>query len=217
MDWAALPVIVSDGGSTWLAAWDSDKALGGQPRLDVGRDIYLCRSTDSGASWSAPSILNSDSGSLPLLSNTAPALATDGAGNWVCVWQAWGDSPDFRSDIRMARSTDGGATWGAPTCVSRIESPDPGYNSSAAVASGGADKWVIVWNSQDTLDGALPQGDNIFFARSTDGATTFSAPAVLNADAAAGAYNQTPQIAFASGLFTTVRSRVQASRQLRVA
>ncbi|NIP86081.1 MAG: hypothetical protein GTO03_11145, partial [Planctomycetales bacterium] len=92
----------------WVAVWKSAENLGGTIGTDW--DILVARSTDNGATWTAPAALNtnadSDSGD-----DSEPQVATDGAGNWVVVWQSNDDlagtsGPDY--DILRAHSTDNG-------------------------------------------------------------------------------------------------------------
>ncbi|MEE8170862.1 MAG: hypothetical protein V3T70_09965, partial [Phycisphaerae bacterium] len=65
-----------------MAVWRSDESLGGT--IGTDSDLLTARSTDNGASWTAPAVLNSnaaaDSGD-----DFTPQVATDGLGNWVEV------------------------------------------------------------------------------------------------------------------------------------
>jgi hypothetical protein len=83
--------------------------------------------------------------------------------------------------IRIARSVDAGRTW-APA-VTLIEGHAPfgpvqHHPSAAGDASG---RWVIVWSGGD---GSISIGldEDVFVARSGDGGTTWSTPALLEAD-----------------------------------
>jgi Neuraminidase (sialidase) len=79
------PQLTTDGQGTWIAVWQSDDALDGAIGADV--DILYARSTNGGATWSAPAPLNAnaaDDGE----GDSFPQLTTDGEGNWVAVWQS---------------------------------------------------------------------------------------------------------------------------------
>ena len=86
-----------------MALWYSTEDLGGTIGTDW--DILVSRSTDHGASWSAPAALNtnadSDSGD-----DYYPQLSTDGAGNWVALWYSdenLGGAIGIDYDILVAR------------------------------------------------------------------------------------------------------------------
>ena len=65
--------------------WHSTDSLSGP--IGTDKDILVSRSTDAGATWTAPAPLNanaaSDSGD-----DEYPQVATDRAGHWISVWQS---------------------------------------------------------------------------------------------------------------------------------
>ncbi len=76
--------ITTDAAGNWLVVWDSND---GANSASEDGDVFYVRSTDGGISWTAPAFLNTnataDSGN-----DTAPAIATDGSGNWLAAWQS---------------------------------------------------------------------------------------------------------------------------------
>ena len=85
-------------------------------------DIYYVRSTDNGATWSAPLRLDGDGGAR---GQWQPSLAVTPAGD---VFVSWYDQRNTaNNDLqRFGRlSTDNGATWQAPAAVSDTISPLP--------------------------------------------------------------------------------------------
>jgi hypothetical protein len=93
--------------------------------------ILLSRSTDGGASWTAPVVVSdgpADAGSF------TPAVAVDGAGRVGIAYNSLRNDPDRRLlvDEYLAVSTDGGAHFGA----SRRLSPTSWDASSAAFSRG---------------------------------------------------------------------------------
>ena len=53
----------------------------------------------------------------PTRATTHPQVTTDGAGNWVAVWDSYdtlGGTIGTDYDILVSRSTNNGATWTAP-------------------------------------------------------------------------------------------------------
>jgi Neuraminidase (sialidase) len=182
--WDYAPQVTTDDAGSWVAVWDSWDSLGGT--LGTDRDILVARSTDAGATWTAPAALNtnaaSDSGS-----DQYPQVVTDGAGSWVAVWESTdllGGTLGADWDILVARSTDAGATWTAPAALNTNAASDSGGDFDSHVATDGAGSWVAVWDSRDSLSGTLGTDDDILVARSTDAGATWTAPAALNNNAA---------------------------------
>jgi hypothetical protein len=52
------PQVTTDGSGNWVAVWYTDTSRGGMSIADT--NIMVSRSTDDGATWSAPSMLNSN-------------------------------------------------------------------------------------------------------------------------------------------------------------
>lgn len=181
------PHVTTDGAGNWITVWHSNDSFGGTIGTDY--DILFSRSTDDGATWTAPAVLNTnaatDSGT-----DVQGLVATDGAGNWVATWASsdtLGSTIGSDSDILVARSTDNGATWTAPTPLNTNAATDSGPDFQAQVATNGAGDWVVVWFSADTLGGTIGVDSDILVARSTDNGATWNAPAPLNSFAASDA------------------------------
>ncbi|MBX3729436.1 MAG: exo-alpha-sialidase [Candidatus Sumerlaeia bacterium] len=191
-----FPVIVTDGSGTWISVWESTDPLGGS--LGADSDILFVRSTNNGATWSAPAALNTnavgDAGD-----DQRPHLATDGAGNWVAVWYSddpLGGSLGTDTDILVARSSDNGLSWSAPMALSSNATSDSGNDFFPQIATDGSGTWVAAWVSTDSLSGTIGTDADILFARSTDNGENWTAPAPLNTNAAtdSGA-DQLPRLA----------------------
>lgn len=100
-----------------------------------------------------------------------PQVAVDGAGNIYAVWK---DNTATNSNILFSRSNDGGATFSAQVNVSK--SSGSSFNPLISVDRQGRINVVWINNS--------PGNNDVFFSRSTDGGSTFSAPLNLSNDAA---------------------------------
>jgi hypothetical protein len=170
-----------DGGKTFSEPLDLSSSVGGDGKGRLTRDVWdngsldlaagaggtryaawteyqgslwFSRSTDGGKTFSRPRRVTGDDAKPA----RAPALAV-GADH--SVYLAWTIGEDG-ADIRVAKSTDGGATFREPRIVARTRS----YSDAPklAVDPGGA------------LHLVYGEGNHVEYTRSTDGARTFEAP-----------------------------------------
>jgi hypothetical protein len=177
------PQVTTDGNGIWVAMWYSEDSLGGTIGTDY--DVLVARSTDDGVTWSAPAALNTNA-STDLGVDEAPQVTTDGQGTWVAVWHSadsLGDTIGTDWDILVARSTDGGVTWTAPAALNTHAASDAEEDSRPQITTDGQGNWVAVWQSTDSLGGAIGTDYDILVAHSTDSGATWTAPAALNANA----------------------------------
>jgi hypothetical protein len=158
------PQLTTDEQGNWVAVWQSNDDLEGT--IGGDEDILVARSTDGGATWTTTAALH-DSGSPDLL----PQLATDGQGSWVAVFERESSGSD--SDIRVARSTDAGATWSS---TSRLHSSNDEWDWYPHVTSDGMGNWVAVWSS---IEGGGADSD-IRVSRSTDAGANWTSSDLLH-------------------------------------
>jgi hypothetical protein len=177
--------IATDGAGNWVVVWTSNDTLGDTIGTDY--DILVARSTDNGATWSAPEPLKMNSAADGTSDDRESVIATDGSGNWIAAWpstDSLGGSIGTEYDCLVARSTDNGATWTAPAPLNSNAATDSGGDISVSVISDGAGNWIAAWNSSETFGDTLGSDSDLLVARSTDNGTTWTAPAVLNSAAA---------------------------------
>ncbi len=164
-----------------VAAWGVNVTSGG-PADGVGqRSLTTAISNDGAATWSAPI-----DASAPGEQVREPSPAVFGADG--TIYLAWRnrDNPPSPSNEIVAKSTDGGATWvrnlaGAVTGLG--QGPNGGAQQLAIDKSSGA--LYLVYQEQQ------PSGDqDIWFQKSTDGATTWSKPLRVNDDTAGNGVRQ---------------------------
>jgi hypothetical protein len=146
--------------------------------------IYHLRSTDGGATWSAPQLVAAYAPVLDLGVThkyrivTMPSLAVDPASGALYV--AWPMLTEPRAapraqadlDIFVARSADEGASWGAPVRVNDdLVGPLNGqWMPAIAIGPGG----VVHLTWMDYRDDPRGQSAMVYYAFSRDGGATWS-------------------------------------------
>ena len=175
------------GGGTILAIWVTNKYLVN----DSVTDLAFARSTDGGQSWSAAQLLSADfAGDTG--EHVAPALATDGSGNWVVVWESDDPRADLAlgtdADILFSRSNDDGVTWSAPSAVNDDADEDLARDYDPTLATDGDGTWIVAWSRESSGSRGASEGD-LLLARSLNvgdsGETpAWSAAAVMDPDPA---------------------------------
>jgi len=114
-------------------------------------------------------------------SNQTPWVASDGA--FVAV--TWGATAEGKTDVFLATSRDGGATFGRPVRVNttpgdaRLGGELPPRVALVAREAATAPDVLVLWTARAATTAVL-------MARSRDGGVTFPAPVALQSDAAAG-------------------------------
>ena len=191
--------IETDGFGSWVTAWPSDDDLSGTIGTDF--DILTARSSDGGATWSAPTALNTNAATDGDDDSGPPALGTDGSGVWIAAWPSLSDlggTIGTDRDILFARSTDGGATWSDPSAIDVNALFDSGEDDRVALAYGDGDGvFVALWQSEN---GTFGSDFDIKMSRSTDGGQTWSAAVFLNTNPGGELANDTGPTLASDGL-----------------
>ena len=167
-------------------AWIKDRGFG-MP-LPWG-DIYFSYSTDNGATFSAPVIINEvqhDMANMPV-----PAVASDGT---VYVsWLNYNVLTGGLGDIYLDVSTNGGVSWAADIHVIPVNLPPlsltTGTGLTDVVSKGAPVLKVSPTNPQELYityaedpDGGGADEADIMFIRSVDGGASWSTPVRVNDD-----------------------------------
>jgi len=178
------PDLCTDGNGTWLVVWESSESFGGT--LGTDSDIVLSRSTDGGVTWSAPQAVNTNA-AVDTGDDQLARIETDGAGLWLVVWDSrdsLGGTIGTDNDVLAARSTNAGVTWTAPGTVNSNAIGDIYDDAGPKLATDRMGNWVVLWMSDDELDGTLGTDSDVMVSRSTNGGLSWSSIAALDPRAA---------------------------------
>src|SRR5919198_988152 len=138
-----------------IAAWNSSVFVLWQDSVDARNyDIFIKKSDDNGTAFGSPVNLSNNTGL-----SEHPQLAAYGSN----VYAAWADNTPGNREVLLARSTDGGASYGQARNISNNTSDS--HNQEMA-ASG--DNVYLVWVDQDEQENTC-----IMFRASNDGGATF--------------------------------------------
>ncbi len=128
-----------------------------------GSHILCTRSTDGGATWSAPTRVDDESsGGIGLIS-----IAVDSAGN---LFVAWNQLPGGLSRVFTSVSTDRGATWSPRVCVDNDTLTDECYHPEVLVQPGTSHYLVATTTHRRMGSHSYAHA---YFYRSTDRGQTF--------------------------------------------
>ncbi|MDE1843955.1 MAG: hypothetical protein KGI10_01345 [Thaumarchaeota archaeon] len=149
---SGIPKLYSDGNQVYLA-WEDNS------RGDY--EIFLSKSSDSGASFHVPVDMSTTTGQ-----SGTPEVIVSGNN----VYAVWMDNTSGNYDIFFTKSTDGGETFAKPVDISHLQG-DSGYPQFAVWKN----NIYVTWTQ--TMSGI---NYDIFFAKSTNNGDTFDKPINLS-------------------------------------
>ncbi len=141
--------------------------------------ICFTKSTDGGSTWTEP-VRVDDSTSTNM--RTHSAIALDSQGYLYATWWDWRQSDCY---IYFAKSVDGGSTWTRPNIQVNdgLRNAEVWMPISMDIDSAG--NISVVWS--EFLEVSPGVGDyDVYFARSTDGGSSWTSPNVRINDEALG-------------------------------
>ena len=181
----------SDFGATWTATLTetlqrtTDKdilAVRGQDvyvAYNAVQKIFASVSHDGGQTWTMNKVVSNTNSKLGW--SLPGGGAVDSRGNAYFAWEGYTQNGGAKGPvyIYVSRSTDGGATW-TVTRVDTSQAPRSCagcgwayWGPGTALAIDGADNLYLLYNANRVAY----DSDRMFFSRSTDRGTTWSAPA----------------------------------------
>jgi len=167
------PTLAADDLGRFYVVWNDNR--------DLNSNIYLSRSVDNGATFSA-SVRVDDTGTASSVQGN-PSVAAVGDG-FICV--VWRDSRSGLLDIYSATSSDGGVSFGANVLVTSASATVDTIAPRVAM-----DPWkniYVLWEVIDSSD------SSILFKMSLDLGQSFQKETRVS-DAPSGSYCTVPQLA----------------------
>ena len=159
--------------------------------FNTGSDIFIVRSTDDGLSYSSPVNLSAPIGGGS--HDQGVNIQTGPNGEVYVTWAIYDSWPSDESAIGFIKSTDGGATYGAPeriiTNIRGIRNSTTSKNqrvnsfpSMAVDISGGPNDGTIyiVWTNIGVPGTNTGTNRSIYMSKSADGGANWSTPSKVN-------------------------------------
>ena len=155
------PSLSTDGDGVWLLTWESGNHLSSS--IGDDQDILVVRSSDDGATWSAPSALNLTAEKDEAMDSNL-SLTADGRGNWLAAWQSADDLNEALGeddDILGAYSVDDGSSWSHPFPLSASFASDSTVSTDQVprVIADSLGRFHVFWESES--DGKTGLGTDV--------------------------------------------------------
>lgn len=140
-----------------------------------GDAVYVSSSTDRGQTFAPAVRVTREAEKIDANGEARPKIAADAAGLYVS-WTRKGKTA-YSGDVRFARSTDGGRTFGAPITVN--DDGLPTGHRFDALSLGARGEVVLAWVDKRDLEAAKAKGSAydgaaVYYAKSADGGKTFA-------------------------------------------
>lgn len=143
----------------------------------AGYRIWFARSADHGDSWTAPVPVTPVGETVQMHGESSPRMVCDETGNLGIAWtiaagMAGQRPPD--SDLRFARSSDGGRTWSPPVTINDDAAGGPGSHMLHGLALRPNGSVYAAWldsrpgGDSLALDESAGPSASVYLARSDD-------------------------------------------------
>jgi predicted amidohydrolase len=160
-----LPAIALVNRRDPVVAWIDERDTGGQGQ--VFEHVYAARGTLGGQEF-GPSVRVDAGAAVPLAVRANNKWSVTVTAVEETVYAAWADFRNYNWDIFLARSTDGGQTWGANVRVDDFAGFER-INERPSLAAADDGTVHAIWTDLR----AREADTNVFYARSVDGGASF--------------------------------------------
>jgi hypothetical protein len=159
----------------------------------TARDLYVAASADGGVSFAEPVRVSDTPWYLDACPISGPAIASDTEHIYVAWMDGRSDdtSAGARADIWLARSDDGGRSFGANV---RVNPDETGYHNLPTLAIDRSGRLHIAWEAQEDAEAS------ILYSTSDDGGRSFAAPRRVVLESGNGRPSNATLAATADGL-----------------
>ena len=166
------PVIAVDQSGVIYAVWAYCRG-----EIESDLSIYFSKSTDGGHVWSPSMPISQTNDHYQRL----PAIAVGSSDTIYVAWWEGNSTWVAGGDVYLAKSTDGGITWS----TTRVNDTPPdryvGFGKSALAVDEGGTIYMAWEDYRNCINGSYHCSD-IYFSKSTDGGSTFSANEQINTE-----------------------------------
>ncbi len=134
----------ADASGNWVIVYEGENASPADP--DDTYDIYAVRSTDDGATWSAPVLVNNDANDN---GEDGDCRVTYGGGSFVAIWKSesdMGGTVGTDEDIFVSASANGLSWSAAPIAITPWAATDDDDDDNPMITFAN-NKFVACWQS----------------------------------------------------------------------
>jgi hypothetical protein len=175
------PAIATDKASNWRIVWSHFGKIFGS---GSDRDIAFIASSDNGANWTAPALLNESlQQDTQLEADSRPDIATDGSGTWFVTWtrtDCCSDAERTPTQLQFAAEFGNSTLYSSSAQVITDLPADQQGGVFPSIAADVGSNWIIAFRSVDNIPERFGDDGDILFAASDHPGFNFAPLRALN-------------------------------------